>query len=197
MGTGKTLMCLSSILATLHQPTQPPPYEIDLSPIVTQHMLDTYPFPNVQAIRDRCWPEGVKHVEDSLALPSLAQTCANMLACRDQSVDIESSHVKNQLSTLIKQKTFYLKYPADTSWMRNVRAASTQSTAERIYLANSTLVVVPPILVDQWMQEIDKHVEADALRVLRVGSEDLPKIVELLGYDVSHHSSSMFAVADL
>lgn len=185
MGTGKTLMCLALILSTLHQPTQPPPHELDLSPIVTQNMLDTYPFPSIQAVRDQCMPETMNGFQ---ALPSLSQLCANLLACRDRSADLAFD---NRISTLINQNTFYLKYPPDTSWMRNARATSIRRISKRIYLSNTTLVIVPPILVDQWLQEIEKHTEPGALKVLRVGGEELPAVMELFGYDVSCQSSNL------
>lgn len=181
MGTGKTLMCLALILSTIHQPTQPPPHELNISPIVTQEMLDTYPYPDIQTIRDQSSQEAI---EGDLKLPSLSQLCGNLLACRDQSTGQAFSLLDNRLSTSIRQDTFYLQYPPDTSWMRNARAATVRRTAEKVYLGNTTLVIVPPILVDQWEQEIDKHIEHGALRVLRVGAEDLPGVVELLRYDV-------------
>lgn len=182
MGTGKTLICLSLILSTLHQPSRPPPHEIDLSPVTTKHIIETYPHPEAQSIRDQSRLD----VDTTLALPSLSEICANILACNDhpRALGLSAMHVDQRLSDLIHQNTFYLRYPPDTSWMRCARVANVRTIAERVYLSRTTLVVVPPILVEQWMQEIEKHVESGALKVLKVGSEELPGIMHLLDYDV-------------
>jgi uncharacterized protein (UPF0218 family) len=57
---------------------------------------------------------------------------------------------------------------------------------KRIYLANTTLVVVPGILVQQWQHEMEKHLIEGALRVRVIGKEDMPDITELIKYDVSN-----------
>jgi N12 class adenine-specific DNA methylase len=44
---------------------------------------------------------------------------------------------------------------------------------KRIYLANTTLVVVPGILVQQWQHEMEKHLIEGALRVRVIGKEDM------------------------
>lgn len=59
--------------------------------------------------------------------------------------------------------------------------------AKTLFLANTTLLVVPEILVDQWMGEIEKLVVdgAEGLRVLKVAKgAKLPNIQELICYDV-------------
>lgn len=53
MGVGKTLMCLSLMVATLHTPPQPPDNTLDCSPAFTQHTLRTYPFPQHREARSR------------------------------------------------------------------------------------------------------------------------------------------------
>lgn len=55
----------------------------------------------------------------------------------------------------------------------------------RMYLANTTLVVVPQILVQQWRDEMEKHVEKGLLRVLELDKAPIPRIQELLDIDVS------------
>lgn len=145
-------------------------------------MFDTYPFPEIQAIRDNC---GVPPIERHLKVPTLARMCSNLLACRDRSSDPDNSMIDLSVYATIRQHTYYIKYPPDHTWVRNARAATLQQNAERNYLARTTLVIVPPILVDQWIQEIKKHVEPETLKVLVVGSEELPDVYELMEYDVS------------
>ena len=178
MGVGKTLISLAVILSTLHQPAHAPPYEIDISPAVTAHQLHTYPFGAAQDIRSQL--PAYPPLRIDLAMPSLAEMCANILATRDRSA---AADVGPHMSKLLKQRICYYKYPPDTSCMRAVKAASISNIPERIYLSKTTLLVVPPILVDQWLQEIEKHVEYGALSVLKVEGE-LPGIHKLLEYDV-------------
>jgi hypothetical protein len=54
-------------------------------------------------------------------------------------------------------------------------------------VATSTLVVVPPILVKQWLAEAEKHLVPGALRIKVVADDkkDLPPIEELMAHDVS------------
>jgi N12 class adenine-specific DNA methylase len=56
--------------------------------------------------------------------------------------------------------------------------------AKKIYLANTTLIVVPQILIKQWRSEIVKHVEEGYLKIKVVGKEELGVIEELIDYDV-------------
>jgi SNF2 family DNA or RNA helicase len=74
--------------------------------------------------------------------------------------------------------------------MRRAKAALISQVPERVYLSKTTLVVVPPILVEQWIQEIEKHTEDGALKVLRVEGE-LPGVARLLDYDVSPESEAV------
>jgi hypothetical protein len=179
MGVGKTLISLAVILSTLHQPAQAPPYEIDISPAITAHQLHTYPFGAAPDIRSQL--PAYPPLRADLAMPSLAEMCADILATRDRSA---AADVGPHMSKLLKQRICYYKYPPDTSCMRAVKAAYISDVPERVYLSKTTLLVVPPILVDQWLHEIEKHVEHDALSVLKVEGE-LPGIHKLLEYDVS------------
>ena len=176
MGVGKTLICLAVILSTLHQPAEVPPHEIDISPPVTAHMLHTYPFGPAHELRFRIPP-----IRTDLTLPSLAEMCANMLAVRDRSSAADSGP---HISGLLKQRVCYYKYPPDTSCMRAAKAAGISDVPERVYLSKATLIVVPEILIEQWLQEIEKHVEPGSLSVLKVDGE-LPSVQKLLEYDVS------------
>jgi hypothetical protein len=179
MGVGKTLISLAVILSTLHQPAQTPPHEIDISPAVTAHQLHTYPLGAAQEVRSLLPRYPPLRID--LAMPSLAEMCANILATRDRSA---AADVGPHMSKLLNQRICYYKYPPDTSCMRAVKAAYISDIPERVYLSKTTLLVVPPILVDQWLHEIERHVEHGALLVLKVEGE-LPGIHKLLEYDVS------------
>lgn len=75
--------------------------------------------------------------------------------------------------------------PSDEDCLRTVRKRRVPNKVKKLYLAKGTLVVVPHILVAQWKLEIEKHTEEGALRLLEVGSDELPSVDELLDYDVS------------
>lgn len=179
MGVGKSLISLAVIISTLHQPAQIPPHEVDISPAVTAHQLHTYPFGPAADVRSRL-PRNPP-LRTDLALPSLAELCANILASRDRSAVAD---VGPHMSKLLTQRVCYYKYPPDTSCMRAAKAVYINDEPERIYLSKTTLLVVPPMLIEQWLHEIEKHVEGGAMSVLKVEGE-LPSIHKLLEYDVS------------
>lgn len=189
MGVGKTLISLAVILSTLHQPAQIPQHEVEISPVVTAHQLHTYPFGPADELRSRL-PRHTP-IRIDLALPTLAEMCANILATRDRSA---AADVGPHMSQLLKQRICYYKYPPDTSCMRAAKAAYISDVPERIYLSKTTLVVVPQMLVEQWLHEIETHIEPGALSVLKVEGE-LPGIHKLLEYDVSL-SLYMYLVLD-
>ena len=179
MGVGKTLISLAVILSTLHQPAQPPPHQVDISPVLTAHQLHTYPFASVNDIRSRLPQYPPLRID--LALPSLAEMCANILATRDRT---GAADFGPHMSKLLQQRICYYQYPPDTSCMRAAKAAYTSDVPERIYLSKTTLLVVPQMLVEQWLHEIETHNDHGALSVLKVDGE-LPGIHKLLEYDVS------------
>ena len=69
--------------------------------------------------------------------------------------------------------------------MRAAKLKVLSREVKKVFLANSTLVVVPAILIQQWKDEIETHIEAGTLKVLEVTKGPLPNIEELLQYDVS------------
>ena len=53
-----------------------------------------------------------------------------------------------------------------------------------MYLANTTLVVVPGVLIQHWRDELEAHMDTALLRVLEIGKDPLPDIQRLLETDV-------------
>ena len=79
---------------------------------------------------------------------------------------------------------FYYTYPHEPSCPRSVKEKRRQLPT-KMWLANTTLVVVPQILMEQWKAEIEKHVQSGTLRVLEIGiKEDVPAVQVLLQYDM-------------
>lgn len=156
---------------------------------MTDHMLQTYPYEEVHHLRDRIsFPVGQTH----LGLPSLVDLCTNVLVQHDLAA-LHAPLLPNTISPLLRRSTFYFDFPKNLDCMREAKRRLISTASKKIYLANTTLVVVPPILVSQWKQEIEKHVIEGFLNVLVVEKE-IPRLEELLQYDVSETSRHcMFA----
>ena len=55
----------------------------------------------------------------------------------------------------------------------------------KVYLSSSTLIIVPDILISQWLAEISKHVEEGALDYVKVEKDDqMPSEIELCKLDL-------------
>ena len=182
MGVGKTLMCLSLILATLHQPPSPPPTALHITPLVTDVAMASYPYQKYNDLRQLVGHP--RPIPQALQRPTLSQLCADVLAKHDHSARLRSD-VPPHIAENTDRHTFYYDVPYVDDCMRAVKRRNLILETKKFHLAKTTLVVVPPILVPQWMNEIDKHVEQGALKVLIANKEDLPSIEELIQYDVS------------
>lgn len=195
MGVGKSLMMLSLILATLHQPCTPPSASIDISPVTTSHRVQHSPFHSDQQLRDMTGSTPGPQL--NLHRFSLVDMCLDILAVNEPAVDRSPFFPPHLKDSFRRRQPFYYQYPPDDSCMRQAKRRMLKREARRFYLANTTLLVCPAILVNQWLQEIDKHLLPDTLRVLRVDSEKLLPIECLVTYDVSITSPQDSAAAIL
>ena len=58
-------------------------------------------------------------------------------------------------------------------------------TRPKIYLSAATLIVVPPVLADQWILEFQKHTKGGSLTILRVdNTRSVPDIETMINLDV-------------
>ena len=152
MGVGKTLMCLALIVATLHQPTQPPKVSLGDNSPFTRHAVETYPFDRYREAREALsYPEGLTQLQ----LPSLVDLCSNILVGRDHSA-ARRDFVPPVLSDRLAQPTFYYEVPLENDCVRKAKKVAQQRYTRQTYLANTTLVVVPQILLGQWKDEVQK-----------------------------------------
>ncbi|WVQ95089.1 hypothetical protein IAU59_002183 [Kwoniella sp. CBS 9459] len=191
MGTGKTLMCLSLIVSTLHQPTLPPDNSFDMSQITTDVAERTYPFAANADLRQLT---GYPRSETRLVLPSLVDLAANILVVHDPSAR-RTHNLPPPIESVLDRKTFYCTLPIDDDCARAARRRSSSNTVSKLYLAKGTLVVVPGILLEQWKSEVSKHLHDGAVRVLAVG-EMIPKIEALLEYDLILMDVTRFALEE-
>lgn len=66
----------------------------------------------------------------------------------------------------------------------------TRSLPTQLRLSNATLLVCPAILVDEWADELETHISEGLLSVCRLeGGKKLPKLEDLMSYDVSYTCS--------
>lgn len=81
-----------------------------------------------------------------------------------------------------------------TPQSRSSRYSYDRNTTEKIYLAASTIIVCPQNLVKQWEEEISKHIQKGALKVLTIAKSpaEIPCVSDLLGYDVVLFSRPCF-----
>lgn len=188
MGVGKSLMALVLILSTLHQPCSPPS-NISSSSATTEQRGRTYPFPQDRELRFQI---ALPQQRINLSLPTLADLCVDLIA-RTNPNSLRSHHLNKRnlphLHDLLDQRRpLYYRFPPPDVHARKAKGG--KRPIERFHLAKSTLLLCPPILVDQWLNEIVKHLEDGSLSVLKVDKAiELPCIETLITYDVSPWAS--------
>lgn len=185
MGVGKTLMCLALILASRHQPVRPPAgYGIS---DVTSDVALLWPTADSAALRSALALHGQEFPAQALAggTPSLASLCAEVLA-REAPHAARAFDVPQGSRALLDRHCVYFRFPPPVRLPRGAKRVPFVP-AERTLLANTTLVVVPTILVGQWWQQIQEHVEPGALEcfVLQDAKDAMPPVEVLAKYDVS------------
>ncbi|TBU46858.1 P-loop containing nucleoside triphosphate hydrolase protein [Dichomitus squalens] len=197
LGTGKTVMMLSLILATLDDLSSPEATyheeRVPMTPLAIRH----FQTPSATAERKKL-PKKGKAYRD-VGVPSLTEimlhqlrVCPNSLRLRNQQDVLEQ---RNLWEPLRANVPFYLHTEPrrdDVGWYQ-ARSGSV-SSPKVMYLTTATLVVVPDNLHMQWASEILKHC-TDFLRVLVVkNKEELPDAPVLAtDYDIILMSHSRFS----
>lgn len=165
MGLGKTLICLSLILATRDiYSTIPPQYSVGLIPTreATGSLLEMA----ASALGRHGVPWKIRF---ALAEDDGYEMKAPRKAIRDQ-------------------PGYYVHAPGTPS--RSTR--SLRAPSEKIFLSTTTLVVVPPNLIQQWLDEIKKHTRGLKVISLASSRDVLPSAVELLDYDIVLFTKTRF-----
>ncbi|EHK49940.1 hypothetical protein TRIATDRAFT_181479, partial [Trichoderma atroviride IMI 206040] len=172
MGSGKTIICLALILATMHLPTNPPDFYKQGQPPVRQRIA---------------------------SLADMAASCATRHAVPWRSYfeawkaqhGYEFTHCNDVLSR--NPGHYFLPAPKPPRSRRR-NATGTTPPPQKVYLSSASIVIVPNNLLAQWKKEIRKHTEG--LNVLVLGKSDrLPSSHdELLTYDIILFSQSRFEI---
>ncbi|KIL67165.1 hypothetical protein M378DRAFT_191789 [Amanita muscaria Koide BX008] len=186
LGTGKTVMILTLVVATIREISSPEESLHNEMPVMTPVAFRH--FPSVFETARRCLLPGKQPVIQSGEFPSLRELLLHhRCASPDTSVpDLStaegvSRHRKQQhlqdrfeltkLAEAQKANTpFYLHYGNNNDSSAAPRKTTIQGP-RIMYLTNATLVVVPVNLVSQWDREIIKHCEYPVrVLILRAGT---------------------------
>lgn len=188
MGVGKTLMCLVLVLVSRHQHTSQPE-GWDVTGLLNDDELRNYSTASMAAMRAAVglgdddaldeWSE-----EELRGTPPLASMCADIVSKLYPGAAREED-VSPSVSDLLDRPLFFFRFPPPVRLPRSAKLVQ-HIPAEKLLVASATLVVVPPILVPQWLAEAEKHLLSGALRIKVIEEQpDLPPIEELIKYDVS------------
>lgn len=167
MGAGKTLICLSLILATRHIPSAVPDHLRTTEPIVR---------PKVGSLAD------------------MAASCITRHSIPWRTVfgalEPDGIDYPHCVDAIRRNPAFYLLPRLPRSLYKGGRYAAA-TPALKVYLSHTSLVIVPPNLVQQWKEEIAKH--TSGLEVLTIDKKQpLPSVEKLVEYDIILFSSTPF-----
>ncbi|KAF8969663.1 SNF2 family N-terminal domain-containing protein [Flammula alnicola] len=194
LGTGKTVMMLSLIVATRNQISTPEPSIIDDRPILTPLSFRHFPSSEFATSRKRLG-RNLKH--ESPPVPSLVELMLH-LARTAPRCDIPENVSSRRYSRILEKEAevntlplgkviranvpFYHHYLGEPSNRERAQRNRQMQTPRVVYLTSATLVVVPANLLSQWDRETTKHC-AVPLRVLILRAKTLMPTVQKLATD--------------
>ncbi|KAL1841372.1 hypothetical protein VTJ49DRAFT_7102 [Mycothermus thermophilus] len=166
MGSGKTLICLSLILATRHIPASAPDHLRDSGVVVRPRV-------------------------GSLADMAAAYITRNSVAWRNVFGDLAPDGLEfPRCVAAIRRNPASYTIPVPPR-PRNTRQLGPPPAPRTVHLSHASLVVVPSNLVQQWKHEIAKH--TSGLSVLTIDKDPgIPPLEQLLEYDIVLFSFSAF-----
>ena len=184
MGTGKTCICLALILVTRHRLVN---VELEDSTIGTVSSVRTGRQESFPWLEDAGAPPANPYQDDvapgeraARPFPSLQDLTLDLLYCskhyKQLSID-PSTHTPSSADLP------YIWEEPPSKGRDGTRSVG--STKRKVYLSAATIVIVPDILVAQWLAEIDKHVKEDALEYIKLEKGDVvPNEAELCKLDL-------------
>lgn len=220
VGTGKTVITLSLILATLKQLPSPEPSVVDSRPVMTALSFRHFPSPDLEfdKARNRFYRgKNKSHLHSYHPVPSLRELLLHrMCTTPDTAISNTSTPdglhrdgMRQRLTETFDLTSYWeickanvpFYYHFDGEPKNNERTTGRNAIKQVprvMYLTAATLVIVPPNLLSQWDREIKKHCEYP-LRVFMVRSDTvLPPAKDLAAdYDVSNMILILFHSADL
>ena len=172
MGTGKTLICLSLILATRAEPT-------------------TAPEPSVAEIPQRSRKPSLMDIAAATANKHSVAWRPYFEAFRTR-FGLEFENCIRALERPENRAFYTIRNEALPESRRRGRNATRSIASKEVHLSSCTLVIVPDNLVAQWRNEIKNH--TTGLRVLHMthNRTPIPQATILLTYDVIIFSLTRF-----
>jgi hypothetical protein len=190
-GTGKTVMILGLILATVDQLSQPEESLLDYRPVMSPLAYRTFPADECLNARRRAGMHKSLML-DATRVPSLVEILLHRIRTWGDKVDVRSHEEQLEASNLwqlLQANTpFYHHYPIKSP----MRALGPSRTRNRVseyprlmHLTTATLVVVPVNLLGQWDREILKHCHSTLRYLIIRQTTQLPNAKALASdYDV-------------
>lgn len=204
LGTGKTVIILALILATIHQISSPEESIMDDRHVMTPLSFRYFPSAECTSTRKRffrgkedtfdsqscCLPSFVelllhrKRTTPDTSIPNTA-TVQGLLS-HERHMEIVSKVEQIHLDQLLQATTpFYYHYEGEPTTNERTQRKGTDPGPRRVYLTSATLIIVPANLLGQWGREIQKHVEYPIrVLILRQGTP-MPHVTALASdYDI-------------
>ncbi|TFK30303.1 hypothetical protein FA15DRAFT_663708 [Coprinopsis marcescibilis] len=207
LGTGKTVMIIALILATLHQLPSPEESLLDDRPILTPLSFRHFPSSECVLARKRL---GHNAEPTGDRVPSLVEMLLhrirtapdnnvpnlNIPAGERRSLRLSSSEEhfeKLPFSDLCNANVpFYFHHLGEPE---RTKRGNNATGPKRMYLSAATLVVVPANLLSQWDREIIKHAELPLRTLIARTKTEMPPVRELAtNYDVILMTYNRFTV---
>lgn len=199
LGTGKTVMILGLILATVDQLSQPEESLLDYRPVMSPLAYRTFPADEYFNARRRAGMHKSSTL-DITRVPSLVEILLHRIRTWGDKVDIRSCEEQLEASNLwqlLQANTpFYHHYSVKSPMC----ALAPSRTRDRIseyprlmHLTTATLVVVPINLLGQWDREILKHCHSTVRYLIVRQTTQIPSAKALASdYDLIIMTDSRF-----
>ncbi|KAJ3554063.1 hypothetical protein NM688_g3299 [Phlebia brevispora] len=193
LGTGKTVMTLALIACTLDQLPAPEESTLDARLILTPLAFRHFPSDDFVAAREKL-SSGTQRrklanpAEHGQRIPSLVEHLVHFCRANPRGLHLQRYESELEARTLWdplqKNVPFYYHYEPVEGRQPSCKQAP--PGPKQMYLTNATLVLVPPNLYNQWVNEINKHCNRRITsRVYRAMNEPLPSARELCSaYDI-------------
>ncbi|CAA7270930.1 unnamed protein product [Cyclocybe aegerita] len=198
LGTGKTVMMLSLIVATRNQISLPEPSIVDDRPVLTRLAFRHFPSSDFSTARKRFYCD--RDPRSGARVPSLVELVLHKARVTPNCNIPRSVLTKRYAHELQKEDEvsalpvgevlrantpFYHHYLGEPSNRERAQRKSRQRGPKVMYLTSATLVVVPANLLSQWDREITKHCAVPLHVLILRANTPMPSVRSLAtDYDI-------------
>ncbi|KAI0343105.1 hypothetical protein BDW22DRAFT_1356676 [Trametopsis cervina] len=190
LGTGKTIIVLALILATVDDLPEPEESIIDPRPVLTPISFRYFPSPVYVDARQRyqqsiCAPSPKK--SNVQRIPSLTEFLISISRLSPAATNLRyhfDTIPTNLMEAYRMNIPFYHQYKEEPFETLRPSRKSVRTKPRAIFLTAATLIIVPANLLNQWFSEINKHC-SDLLRCYVATAKPFPSPQQLAtDYDV-------------